>query len=125
MIVGGWWACARMKERDMIDWDRVGHLRAEIGAADFAEVAEMFLDEADEVVARLQDGSPGPGLEAELHFLKGSALNLGFRELAGLCNTGEKKAASGEPFDVARVIQSYAASRAAFAAGLSARTDAA
>jgi HPt (histidine-containing phosphotransfer) domain-containing protein len=110
---------------DMIDWDRVANLRAEIGAEDFAEVAEMFLDEADEVVARLRVGGPGPGLEAELHFLKGSALNLGFRELAGLCNTGEKRAANGEPVDVARVIQSYGASRAAFAAGLSASTTAA
>ena len=109
----------------MIDWDRVASLRAEIGAEDFAEVAEMFLDEADEVVARLRAGGFGPGLEAELHFLKGSALNLGLRELAGLCNIGEKRASKGEPVDVARVIQSYATSRAAFAAGPAARTNAA
>lgn len=109
----------------MIDWDRVANLRAEIGAEDFSEVAAMFLDEADEVVARLRRGGPGPGLEAELHFLKGSALNLGFRELAGLCNDGEKRAAAGAAVDVARVMQSYAASRAAFATGLLARTNAA
>ena len=110
---------------EVIDWDRIATLRAEIGTEGFAEVAEMFLDEADEVVARLRAGGPGPGLEAELHFLKGSALNLGFRELAGLCNTGEKRASKGEAVDVARVIQSYAASRTALAAGLSARTNAA
>ncbi len=109
----------------MIDWDRVANLRAEIGAEDFAEVAAMFLDEADEVVARLRRDGPGPALESELHFLKGSALNLGFRELAGLCNEGEKRAAGGAAVDVARVLHSYATSRAAFAAGLSARTNAA
>ena len=109
----------------MIDWDRVANLRAEIGADDFAEVADMFLEEADEVVARLRSGEPGPGLEAELHFLKGSALNLGFRELAGLCGDGEKRAASGGSVDVARVIASYAASRSAFADGLDARSNAA
>ena len=109
----------------MIDWDRVANLRAEIGAEDFAEVAEMFLDEADEVVARLRAGGPGPELEAELHFLKGSALNLGFDDLATLCNDGEKRAAGGGTVDVARVIQCYAASRSAFAAGPAARTSAA
>ena len=109
----------------MIDWDRVANLRAEIGAEDFAEVGAMFLDEADEVVARLQADGPGPGLEAELHFLKGSALNLGFRELAGLCDTGEKRAAKGEAVDVARVIQGYVSARAAFEAGLLGRACAA
>lgn len=102
----------------MIDWDRVANLRAEIGAADFAEVVEMFLEEADEVVKRLNAGKPDPTLEAELHFLKGSALNLGFQELAGLCHQGEKAAASGAGVDLRQVTGSYAGSRAAFEAGL-------
>ena len=37
----------------MIDWGRVRDLRSEIGADDFAEVVAMFLDEADEVIARI------------------------------------------------------------------------
>jgi histidine phosphotransfer protein HptB len=102
----------------MIDWDRVAMLRAEIGVADFAEVVDMFLEEADEVILRLCAGKPDPTLEAELHFLKGSALNLGFRELAGLCNLGEKAAGAGVPVDLARVTSSYAASRNAFEVGL-------
>jgi HPt (histidine-containing phosphotransfer) domain-containing protein len=109
----------------MIDWDRVASLRAEIGASDFAEVAGMFLSEAEEVIARLCGGGPGPGLEAELHFLKGSALNLGFDELAALCDEGEKRAAAGAPVDVPRVIRCYAASRAAFEAGPAGRSTAA
>lgn len=98
----------------MIDWDRVASLRAEIGAEDFVEVAEMFLVEADEVIERLLAGAPPAELEADLHFLKGSALNLGFADLAALCNDGEKLAAAGAPVDVARVIRCYASSRLAF-----------
>ena len=102
----------------MIDWDRVANLRAEIGDADFAEVVEMFLSESDEVIARLRAGRPDPTLEAELHFLKGSALNLGFRELASLCSRGEKLAAAGDSVDLVRVTTSYDGTRVAFEAGL-------
>jgi HPt (histidine-containing phosphotransfer) domain-containing protein len=105
-----------MKEKGMIDWDRVASLRAEIGADDFAEVVEMFLDEADEVVARLRDGGSSQGIEADLHFLKGSALNLGFGDLASLCNVSEKRAARGEAVDLGLVVRCYAASRSAFEA---------
>lgn len=113
----------------MIDWDHVANLRAEIGDSDFGEVAEMFLDEAEEVVARLRSGATARSgslrLEAELHFLKGSALNLGFRELAALCSDGERRAASGKPVDVARVIQGYRAARQAFEQGLESHSSAA
>lgn len=100
----------------MIDWDRVASLRAEIGAEDFAEVVEMFLEEADEVVARLRGIRTGPELEADLHFLKGSALNLGFGDLASLCSISEKRAAQGEAVDLGLVVGCYAASRSAFEA---------
>ena len=102
----------------MIDWDRVASLREEIGDADFEEVVEMFLAESDEVVARLLAGKPDPTLEADLHFLKGSALNLGFRHLAALCSAGEKCAAAGAPVDVPEVAESFVATRRAFEAGL-------
>lgn len=105
----------------MIDWDRVASLRQEIGAPDFAEVVEMFLGEADEVVARLGSGKPDPTLEAELHALKGSALNLGFDELAALCGGGERAAAAGGHVDLAEVARCYSGSREAFEAGLEAR----
>lgn len=102
----------------MIDWDRVASLREEIGVADFAEVVEMFLTESDEAVARMLAGKPDGTLEADLHFLKGSALNLGFRDLAALCSAGEKRAAAGAPVDVPEVAESFAATRRAFEAGL-------
>ena len=34
----------------MIDWDRVSELRDEVGAEDFLEVVEMFLDEVNEEI---------------------------------------------------------------------------
>jgi histidine phosphotransfer protein HptB len=107
----------------MIDLDRLAELRDEIGADDLAEVVDMFLDEADEVMARLTAaGDPGP-LEAPLHFLKGSALNLGLAEFAALCQDGEKRAAAGDPApaDLGRLGAVYAASKSAFLAALADR----
>jgi HPt (histidine-containing phosphotransfer) domain-containing protein len=103
----------------MIDWDRVKELRSEIGADDFAEVAAMFLDEADEAVARLAPGLSAKAMEADLHFLKGAALNLGFVALSGLCQEGERRAASGDTaVDLDAVRNAYRASRSSFESGL-------
>ena len=99
----------------MIDWDRVKELRGEIGPDDFAEVATMFLDEADEVVARLSNNVEAKQIEADLHFLKGAALNLGFSALSALCQDGERRAAGGDvSIDLDAVRQTYAGSKSAF-----------
>ncbi len=103
----------------MIDWDRVRELRGEIGAEDFGEVAAMFLEEADEAVARLLPGLTAKAMEADLHYLKGAALNLGFVTLSALCQEGERKAASGDTsVDLDAVRSAYLASKAAFEGGL-------
>lgn len=103
----------------MIDWARVSELRFEIGAEDFAEVVSLFLDEADEVVANLPEATSAKALESALHFLKGSALNLGFSDLAAICQDGESRAAvGGSSINVASVAMIYEASKAAFEAGL-------
>lgn len=103
----------------MIDWTRVTELRDEIGGEDFAEVVALFLEEADEVVLKLPICGSAKALESALHFIKGSALNLGFAELARLCQDGERLAAAGEcNVNVEGVIASYATSKAAFEAGL-------
>lgn len=80
----------------MIDWDRIEELRGEIGEDDFAEVAEIFLDELQEVIERLVDGPATEDLEQAMHFIKGCALNLGFAKMAALASDGERLAASGE-----------------------------
>lgn len=108
----------------MIDWGRVDALRSEIGADDFAEVVVLFLDETDEVIARLPSCTSAKALEAALHFLKGSALNLGFADLAQLCQDGERRAAAGDAtVDTGPVIASYGASKTTFARGLDPPAD--
>jgi histidine phosphotransfer protein HptB len=98
----------------MIYWDRLNELRSEIGEEDFAEVVELFLQEADEVIGRISLKSGAAALEADLHFLKGAALNLGFRSFAVLCQEGEKRAAAGScDIDLAAVIDCYQLSKTA------------
>lgn len=104
----------------MIDWQRVTELREEIGEEDFREVAEMFLEEADDGVSRLKAGVPEDSLEAEYHALKGSGLNLGLSEFAKICADAEQHASAGafENIDASVAVASYEASRTEFLNGL-------
>ena len=103
----------------MIDWARVTELCAEIGADDFNEVVDLFLEEADEVIVRLEPNNTAASLEADLHFLKGAALNLGLSALAALCQEGERRAALGETgLNTVAVKQCYMASKHALAVGI-------
>jgi HPt (histidine-containing phosphotransfer) domain-containing protein len=103
----------------MIDWARADALRDEIGVDSFHEVVNLFLDEADDAIARIARG-PSPGLEDDLHFVRGSALNLGFSVLARLCDEGERAAAAGDAsrVDLALIVEVYGQSRAAFLRGI-------
>ena len=106
----------------MIDWKRVAELREEIGADGFVEVADMFLDEAEGAVCALMAGLAPDEVEGQLHFLKGSALNLGLSDLAAICQEGERRAAAGQgaTVDTAQVAAIWRASRASLLGGLSA-----
>ncbi|MDO6729828.1 Hpt domain-containing protein [Marinovum sp. 2_MG-2023] len=105
----------------MIDWARVSELREEIGEEDFAEVVELFLEEVDGVMDTLV--SDHEDLESQLHFLKGSAMNLGFDRFAALCQSGETAAGAGNgaSVDTNHIREVYIASRAEFASGLETR----
>lgn len=109
----------------MIDWKRVGELRDEIGADGFAEVADMFLEEAEGAVQALLAGPPAEEVGGQLHFLKGSALNLGLAELAALCQEGERQAAAGQSMDMARLAAVWQSSREGLLAGLAVAAGAA
>lgn len=101
----------------MINWDQVKQLRSEVGEEDFDEVVDLFLEEVQEVVNDLQTPSPDrTELESKMHFLKGSALNLGFEKFSSICATGEKAAAAGQAdtIDIQGVLDCYTASRDAF-----------
>lgn len=105
----------------MIDWSRVQDLRLEIGPDDFGDIVAVFLQEADEVVARLTALTDIRSIENDLHFLKGSALNLGFAALAHICQTAERRAATGATdVDVHAVIDAYHQSRTTFLGGIKA-----
>ncbi|SDI79120.1 Hpt domain-containing protein [Salipiger marinus] len=99
----------------MIDWHRVTELRREIGPDDFEEVVQLFMTEVEATLAQLPLLQAQPeSLAAALHFLKGSALNLGFRALSELCSTGEQAAAAAMAVDVPEILAAYARSKAHF-----------
>ena len=100
----------------MIDWERVADLRSEVGEDDFFEVVDLFLEEVEEVIDRLTSSPEPARFEDDLHFLKGSALNLGFRHFSALCQIGEKLAAvgKGDQVDIATVLASYRESKQVF-----------
>lgn len=102
----------------MIDWNRIAELKDEIGEDDFAEVIGMFTEEVEAVIARLRRTHNSARLEADLHFMKSSALNLGFAQLAALCQSGEHRSAQGrgDSVDLVPIFACYEASKSAIRA---------
>lgn len=102
----------------MIDWNRVAALREEVGTEDFDEVVDLFLQEVDEEIETL--AQTREGLAEKLHFLKGSALSLGFSEFSSLCQSGETSL-SADPaahVDLHGIRAMYQSSRTAFLSDL-------
>lgn len=101
---------------EIVNWARVAELTEEIGAEDFGEVVEIFLEECDGTAARL---GASTSLEADLHFLRGAAMNLGLDAMAAACQAGERAAAEGREAEVDRgaLVRLYDASRAQFLEG--------
>ena len=104
----------------MIDWTRVSELRDEVGAEDFDEVVDLFLLEVDEEINFLKKQLTPQTLAEKLHFLKGSALSLGFAEFSQMCASAEHEVsgATGTEINVDAIIDSYTTSRAHFMAEL-------
>jgi len=102
----------------MIDWSRVRQLRDEVGIGEFDEVVQIFLDEVQETIERLHQDTARVELEQNLHFLKGSALSLGFQRFSRMCQDGERSAAAGnaDDVDLASILATYDDSRAMFQA---------
>lgn len=98
----------------LIDWKKVGELRSDVGPDDFDMVVELFLEEVEETISQL--GAESRSVESDLHFLKGSALNLGFSQFSDLCQSGESAAAAGDAacVDLDAVKTSFAASKEVF-----------
>ena len=107
----------------MIDWGHIGALREDVGDG-FDELVSVFLEEMDTATQALDPAASPAQMAADLHFLKGAALNLGFVAFGALCADGETAAGRGAAVDVGPVRQAYEAARAEFVAGLGARSAA-
>ena len=104
----------------MIEWKRVSELREEVGEENFDEVIDLFLFEVEDELGRLRNCRDSAALAARLHFLKGSALNIGFTAFSALCQAGETAAGNGAEADVdiEGVLTCYDQSKQAFVRGL-------
>jgi HPt (histidine-containing phosphotransfer) domain-containing protein len=104
----------------MIDWGRVTELRDEVGVEDFSEVFELFLSEVEERLDEIDLTSDAQKMEEDMHFLKGSALNLGFQTFAELCQKAESSWAAGQAFssDPSAIKALYDQSKNAFMDGI-------
>lgn len=93
----------------MIDQARLDELRSEIGSEDLAEVIEMFCEEVEEALQNLET-LPADRLVDQLHFLKGSALNIGLRSVSDLCRAEELRLrdSPGLRPDVGSIRSAYA-----------------
>lgn len=104
----------------MIDWNRIKALRDDIGEEDFPDVVDIFIEEVTEMIEKLRRSHKLENLGEDLHALKGSALNLGFKSFAQLCQAGETAAANGDTalIDLPPILACYDSSKDMFLAGL-------
>lgn len=109
----------------MIDWMRITELQREIGADDLGDLVDIFLEEVDDEIAALRSASNPADMQARLHLIRGSALNLGFRAFSKACQKGEAAIADGchAGVDLPAILHSYAESRAEFLTGLAKVAD--
>ena len=103
----------------MIDWVQVRQLQDDVGKEEMAEVVELFLAEVDEAMETLQSHYDTMSVEdrsAAFHFLKGCALNLGFKAFADQCSLGEEITKGGgiPGFEISDLAAIYASSKQPF-----------
>lgn len=105
----------------MIDWSQVAQLRQDVGVEDFGEVLDIFFEEVEEVTAQIAQAIPPGDLGKHLHFLKGSASNLGFTEFSEACQKGETLCDKGaeNQVNIPEILTVYSGSKQAFFSGIS------
>ena len=97
----------------MLDKKQIKQLRNDLGADGFAEIVDIFLAEVDEVFTPIE----ADGVTAtDMHFLKGSAANLGFTEFSKTCQIAQHNINEGATADLATVRTAFAESKALFVA---------
>ena len=101
----------------MIDWTHIKQLETDVGAAEFKNVVALFLDEVDSEIELLRTPVRTPEiLKSKMHFLRGSAYYLGFREFGDLCAQNELLADTERAgdIDLNHLILVYDLSRSRF-----------
>lgn len=101
----------------MIDWNRVDALRADIGDADFAELAAVFVSEMGERLAAL-GANPSRAMPEDFHFLRGAATNMGLSTMAASCTAAELACRQGLAPDIGAVHSAYSKAVVALEAAL-------
>lgn len=105
----------------MLDWTHINRLRQEVGEDSFAEIVDLFFAEVADTFAKVRANG---ATHTDMHFLKGSAANLGFVAFSKTCQIAEHALLAGsETADIQRVYDSFDASCSVFENGL-ARKDA-
>ena len=99
----------------MIDWTRLNDLRTDIGEADFADIAHVFVTEMGEKLAQLA-AAPSTAMAEDFHFLRGSAANLGLTDMVTACKAAEAACRAGAAPDVKAVAHAFDAAIAAIQA---------
>lgn len=97
----------------MLNKSRIEELKAEVGHDDFIEVVVIFCEEVEETLDALPSATR-TSLPEKLHFLKGSALNIGLDAVGALCRLEEQRL-NADPSavpDIASIRAAYAASKA-------------
>ncbi|GLQ35374.1 nickel transporter [Amylibacter marinus] len=111
----------------MINWDQVKQLEEDIGAEDFGDIVVVFIEEVDEAVDALREitSMGDDDMATALHFLKGSAANLGFADFAASCGAGEDLANKQQAaeVDLQSVVALYDASKSEFLTGAPVHTS--
>lgn len=88
----------------MINWSRVTELQEDLGVEDFEEITSLFLEEVEEKLGTLIN-KESDSIADDLHFIKGSAANLGFEELRALCEHMENDMNTAPVEDLVAVYQ--------------------
>ncbi len=100
----------------MVNWDRISELRQEVGEDDLTEVLALFCEEVEEVLAVLPSAEQST-LKGHLHFLKGSAANIGLDAVCTLCREAEDELTADPqaPVQVEFIRETYNTARAELA----------
>ena len=98
----------------MLNSARIDELKSEVGEDDFIEVVSLFCEEVEEVLSELP-GAAASDLPGLLHFLKGSAFNIGLDHVGTLCQAEEARIQKdpGEPPDVSALLSAYQSAKSA------------